>query len=110
MVSNGNVNIYIERVSVDIGEHKSKVSAVINSILCRVHSRARFCVIINTRGSKPVLIKTTHHHKYLDQFLMVLLATFTTGLILVRQLMCNSGRNIGLLCLVLIVLQKRALL
>ena len=29
MVSNGNVNIYIERVLVDIGEHKSKVSAVI---------------------------------------------------------------------------------
>ena len=28
-VSNGNVNIYIERVSADIGEHKSKVSAVI---------------------------------------------------------------------------------
>ena len=28
MVSNGNVNIYIERVSVDKGEHKSKVSAV----------------------------------------------------------------------------------
>ena len=29
MLSNGNVNIYTERVSVDIGEHESKVSAVI---------------------------------------------------------------------------------
>ena len=31
MVSNGNVNIYIERVLVDKGEHKSKVSTVLFS-------------------------------------------------------------------------------
>ena len=43
---------------------------------------------------------------YLDQFLKVLLATFTTGLIFVRQLICSSGQNIGLWPLVLIVSQK----
>ena len=81
MVSNRNVNIYIERVLVDIGEHKSKVSAVIkfNSLQSEITTGLVFCVTINTKGSNPVLIKTTHYHKYLDKFLMVLLATFTTG-------------------------------
>ena len=71
---------------------------------------ARFCVMIKTGGNNTVFIKTTHYHKYLDQFLMVLLATFTTGLIFVRQLMCSFNQNIGLLPLVSIVLQKRILL
>ena len=93
----------------DIGEHKSKVSAVykIEFFIVRVHSRACFCVMISTRGYQPyVLIETTHYPKYLDQFLTVLLATFTTGLIFVRQLMCSYGQNIGLQPLVLIVSQK----
>ena len=31
-------------------------------------------------------VETTHYPKYLDQFLTILLETFTTGLIFVRQL------------------------
>ena len=39
------------------------------------------------KGQQPyVLIDTTQSPKYLDQFLMVLHAIFTTGLIFVRQL------------------------
>ena len=38
-------------------------------------------------GSQPyVSTIITHNPKYLDQFLMVLLETFTTGLIFVTQL------------------------
>ena len=38
------------------------------------------------QGPQPyVPIKTTHYPKYLDQFLTVLLKTFTTGLVFVRQ-------------------------
>ena len=33
-----------------------------------------------------VLIKTTHYPKYLNQFLTVLLETFTTGLVFARRL------------------------
>ena len=39
------------------------------------------------KGQKPyVLIKTTQTSQYLDQFLTILHATFTTGLIFVSQL------------------------
>ena len=42
------------------------------------------------KGSQPyVLTVSTHNPKYLDQFLMVLCETFTSG-------MCNYVRNIGL--------------
>ena len=101
------LNIYIERVSGDIGKHKGKVSTVIkfNSLQSEFITGLIFCVIINTRGSNPLFIKTIHYHKYLDQFLMVLLATFITRLIFVRQLMCSSGQNIGLQPFVSIVLQ-----
>ena len=38
------------------------------------------------KGQQPyVLIKTTHYLKYLDQFLLVLLETFTMGLIFATQ-------------------------
>ena len=38
------------------------------------------------KGQQPyVPIETTHNPKYLDQFLTVLLKTFTTGLIFARQ-------------------------
>ena len=38
------------------------------------------------KGQQPyVLIKTTHYLKYHDQFLMVLLETFTMGLVFATQ-------------------------
>ena len=44
------------------------------------------------KGQQPyVLIETTHYLKYLDKLSMVLLETFTTGLIFVRELMCSLG-------------------
>ena len=36
--------------------------------------------------SAPRSATGIHNHKYFDQFLMVLHATFTTGLVFVRQL------------------------
>ena len=46
-----------------------------------------FLVIQSKQGSQPyVLSIITHNPKYLDQFLIVLLETFTTGLVFVRQL------------------------
>ena len=53
------------------------------------------------RYHNPVSTIITHNPKYLDQFLIVLHATFISG-------MCNYGQNIGLLPLVSIVSQKRA--
>ena len=40
----------------DIGEHKSKVSAVykIQFFAVRVYNRANFCELIDTRGSNPM--------------------------------------------------------
>ena len=56
------------------------------------------------KGSQPyVLTIITHNPKYLDQFLIVLHETFTSG-------MCNYVQNIGLWPLALIVSQKQALL
>ena len=57
------------------------------------------------------IITITHNPKYLDQFLTVLLETFTTVLVFAElvkifRIMCSFDQNIGLLPLVLIVLQK----
>ena len=47
------VTFTLRDIGVDIGEHKSKVSAVyqIELFTIRVHNRAQFCMMINTRGS-----------------------------------------------------------
>ena len=47
-----------------------------------LHNKACFCETIETRAY--VSTRTTHTPKYLDQFLMVLLETFTIGLIFAR--------------------------
>ena len=48
-----------------------------------------------TKGSQPyVSTIITHNPKYLDQFLIVLLETFTTGLVFVRQ----SKQGVTTLC------------
>ena len=48
---------------------------------------ARFLRDNQNKGSQPyVLTIITHYPKYLDQFLIVLHETFTTGLVFARQL------------------------
>ena len=49
-----------------------------------LHNKACFCETIETRGCNPMFQLDLHTPKYLDQFLMVLLETFTIGLISAR--------------------------
>ena len=49
-------------------------------ILLDLHNRPCLCEMIETMGSNP---RAKHYPKYLDQFLMVLLATFMTGFIFI---------------------------
>ena len=68
----------------DIGEH-TKVKSVLFLKFNSSQSEFTTGLIFDdqNKGQQPyVLIETTHYLKYLDQFSMVLLETFTTGLIL----------------------------
>ena len=48
--------------------------SILNDFAYNLHNKACFCEMIKEEEATLCLIKTTHYLKYLDQFLMILLA------------------------------------